>query len=55
MELIFNDELPIINGEKVVVRWDGKDNSGNKVGSGIYIFFTESDDEIVKGKLAIIN
>ena len=55
MDLIYNEELQIYNGEKIVVRWDGKDNNGNKASSGIYIFLTESDGEIIKGKLAIIN
>ncbi|MCF6269372.1 MAG: hypothetical protein L3J41_06670 [Melioribacteraceae bacterium] len=55
MNLIFSDNLQIYNSEKIVVRWDGKDNNGNNVPSGIYIYITESDGELVKGKLAIIN
>ena len=55
MDLIYNGELEILNSEKVVVRWNGEDNNGKKAASGIYIFVTESDGEVIKGKLAIIN
>ncbi len=55
MSLVFNKTMEIYNSEKIVVRWDGKDNNGNKVASGIYIYVTDSDGKIIKGKLAIVN
>ncbi len=55
MNLVYNGTLPIYISEKIVVRWNGKDNSGNKVGSGIYLYITDSEGKITKGKLAIIN
>lgn len=55
MDLVYNRSLQIYNSEKIVVRWNGKDNNGNNVPSGIYIFITDSDGQIIKGKIAIIN
>jgi hypothetical protein len=55
MELVYNDNLEIYNAENIVVRWDGKSNSGANVPSGIYIYVTESDGKVVTGKIAIIN
>ena len=55
MDLIYSNNLQILNAERVIVQWDGKNNSGNNVSSGIYIYVTESNGKIIKGKIAIIN
>lgn len=41
--------------QKVVVQWDCRDNSGKKIGSGVYFYVIKSGDNIDKGKFVIIN
>ncbi len=55
MNLVYNGEKKIYNNEKVVVRWDGKDFYGNKLSTGIYIYVTNSNGNVITGKIAIIN
>ena len=55
MDLIYNGNLTIYNGENIVVRWDGLNNYGAKISSGIYIYITESDGRYNKGQIAILN
>ncbi|MEN8193900.1 MAG: MXAN_6640 family putative metalloprotease [Bacteroidota bacterium] len=54
MDLVFSERLAIESNERVV-KWNGLDKYGNKLSSGIYIYVTETDGQILKGKLAIIN
>lgn len=55
MDLVYTGKLKINTLEKVVVYWDGKDNNGNQLPTGIYIYATNSGDEIKKGKILILN
>ncbi|MEI7811533.1 MAG: MXAN_6640 family putative metalloprotease [Ignavibacteria bacterium] len=38
-----------------IVKWNGKDNNGNKLPTGVYMFVTNSGDNIKKGKIVIEN
>ena len=55
MDLVYSDLLEVNNSGRRMVKWDGLDNDGNKLPSGIYIYVTETGGQILKGKLAIIN
>ena len=55
MDLVYSEPLDVNNSGRRMVKWNGLDNDGNKLSSGIYIYVTETDGQILKGKLAIIN
>lgn len=55
MNLVFSDQLEVNKSGRRMVKWDGFDINSNKLPSGIYIYVTETDGQILKGKLAIIN
>jgi hypothetical protein len=41
--------------DKKVIKWDGRDKSGGKLASGIYLYAIKTKNSTIKGKLAIIN
>jgi len=45
---------PLINNSRGIY-WNGFDNSGKKVASGVYIYVIKQGDEVVKGKVVIFN
>ena len=55
MKLVYSGIKRVLALDKVVVQWDVKDNSGGKLGSGIYFFVIKSGDSIKKGKFAVFN
>jgi hypothetical protein len=55
MDLVFSGEKDIFAIDKIVVRWDGKTNSGEKLPTGIYIYVTKAGDTVKKGKIVIYN
>jgi len=56
MELVYsNDDMPLDNQNKNVVKWKVKDNHGRKLASGVYIYVIKSGDNIEKGKLVILH
>jgi len=55
MDLVYAGRKNIITADKIVVQWDARDSNGSKLPTGVYIYVTNSDDSIVKGKLIIYN
>ena len=57
MNLIYSSQEPaaILINNTVGISWNGFDNGGNKLASGVYIFVIKQGDEVVKGKVVIFN
>ncbi|MGB9663804.1 MAG: MXAN_6640 family putative metalloprotease [Ignavibacteria bacterium] len=56
MKLIYNSKKsPLVYDDKVVVQWNGKNNSNEKTSSGIYFYFLENGGKKSIGKIVIIN
>ncbi len=53
MNLVFSGDVRIYNN---VTRWfNVRNNNGNKLASGVYIYVTKADGKIKKGKFVVIN
>jgi hypothetical protein len=57
MQLIYNKEksIQILPGGQEGISWDGFNEDGEKLASGIYIYVIKKGDEVVKGKVVIFN
>ncbi len=55
MHLIYSKNHYVYNFNKIVIKWNAKDNNGNKLPGGVYIFVVKSGNSIKKGKLVILN
>ncbi|MGE5402010.1 MAG: MXAN_6640 family putative metalloprotease [Ignavibacteriales bacterium] len=56
MDLVFSGNKNIVSvSEKYVVEWNAMDSKNRKLPTGVYIFVTESEGNIKKGKIVIQN
>ncbi len=57
MELIYSKEISIqiLPGGQEGISWNGFDDDGEKLASGVYIYVIKKGDEVVKGKVVIFN
>lgn len=55
MDLVYSNKETIFANDKIIVQWNGLDNNGNKLASGVYIYVTRANNKIKKGKLVIFN
>jgi len=54
MKLLYNGTFNFISGINPYINWNGYTDKG-KLANGVYLFVTESEGKIVKGKFAVLN
>ncbi|MBT8380621.1 MAG: hypothetical protein KJN64_15540 [Ignavibacteria bacterium] len=57
MQLVYSSEktIQILPGDQRGVSWNGLDNDGKKLASGVYVYVTKSGDDVETGKVVIFN
>jgi subtilisin family serine protease len=53
--LVFKDKIDELSVLENVYRWDGRNSSGAKVASGLYIFVLNIGDDYKRGKIAVVH
>lgn len=48
------DQPPLLNGGSWYINWDGLDDIGRPVGSGIYYYSLKTDGTLTQGKIAVV-
>jgi len=52
--LVFKDNIGKLSQLENVYRWDGRNNSGAKLASGLYIFVLNIGEDYKRGKIAVV-
>lgn len=55
MNLVYSGSADIYDSTSKIVRWNARDNNGDKLPSGVYIYVTKYNDIVKKGKIVIFN
>lgn len=57
MNLVHSSEHFVgpLSNNSLGLKWDVRDNDGEKLASGVYIYVIQNGDEIIKGKVVIFN
>lgn len=57
MQNYYNASMNVQNlpGDQQGISWDGFDNDGQKLASGVYIYVIKKGDEVITGKVVIFN
>ncbi len=55
MNLVYSGNEKIFSNGNIVVKWNGFDDQGDQLASGIYVYVTRANGKIKKGKFVILN